>query len=98
MCERCAQYSVIGATQPQGQKMNLQEFKSYIKTINAEQIDAIFDEISAKMKRARNPQVKLGYAIAIDELVIAKNLKLNPVDDVTDDELYADLLADGFVA
>ena len=78
--------------------MNLQEFKFYIKTINVEQIDAIFDEISAKMKRARNPQMKLGYAIALDELVIAKNLKLNPVDDVSVDELYADLLADSFGA
>lgn len=78
--------------------MNLQEFKSYIKTINISQIDAIFDEISAKMRRARNPQVKLGYAMALDELVIAKNIKLNPVDNVSVDELYADLLADGFGA
>lgn len=76
--------------------MNLQEFKSYIKTINVEQIDAIFDEISEKMKRALSPQVKLGYAMALDELVIEKNLKLNPVDNVSVDELYADFLADGF--
>jgi hypothetical protein len=79
-------------------KMNLKEFKSYIKTIDVEQIDAIFDEISAKIKRARSPQVKLGYAMALDELVIVKNLKLNPVDNVSVDELYADLLADGFGA
>jgi hypothetical protein len=76
------------------QKMNLQEFKSYIKTINDAQIDAIFDEISDKMKRARNPQVKLGYAMALDELVIEKNLKRYDVPcDLTDDELLAELLA-----
>jgi hypothetical protein len=74
--------------------MNLKEFKSYIKTINVEQIDAIFDEISAKMKRARNPQVKLGYAMALDELVIEKNLKRYDAPcDLTDDELFAELLA-----
>jgi hypothetical protein len=74
--------------------MNLQEFKSYIKTINVEQIDAIFDEISAKMKRARNSQVKLGYAMALDELVIEKNLKRYDAPcDLTDDELFAELLA-----
>jgi len=74
--------------------MNLQEFKSYIKTINVSQIDAIFDEISAKMKRARNPQIKLGYAMALDELVIEKNLKRYDAPcDLTDDELLAELLA-----
>jgi L-cysteine desulfidase len=93
---RSIQFSSTSQQTDRSQKMNLQEFKSYIKTINVEQIDAIFDEISEKMKRALSPQVKLGYAMALDELVIEKNLKLNPVDNVSVDELYADFLADGF--
>lgn len=72
--------------------MNFQDFKSYIKTLDSSKLDEIFDELNSKLKRARNPQVRLGYAMAIDEVVIEKNLKRYDAPSVLSvDELFSEL-------
>lgn len=75
--------------------MNLETFKTHIKTVNHETLDAYFDEITGKMHRARDPQRKLGYAMALDELVIeAGNRKQGEVEcSLSDDELLEQLAA-----
>jgi hypothetical protein len=78
--------------------MNLNEFKVWIKTVSGEVLDSTFDEISAKLGKARNPAIKAGYAIALDELALEKDFRragYGPITDadraITDDELFAEL-------
>lgn len=77
--------------------MNMQQFKTHIRTIPVEALDDYFDQISAKMNRARNQNYRLGYALALDELVIEKNLRqftLCPASEaMSDDQLLAALSA-----
>ena len=74
--------------------MNLAQFKTHIRSISVKELDAYFDELTLKLSRARSPQVKLGYSIALAELVIEKGLrKYSSADDkeMTLDEILAEL-------
>lgn len=77
--------------------MNLNEFKSYIKTVSNEELDSIFDEISAKHNRARKIDIIAGYAIALDELVLEKGFRaqgygaIDPNYNPTLEEIFAEL-------
>ena len=77
--------------------MNLIAFRRHIKTVDHATLDAYFDQISADAKRARSPARKLGYALALDALVIESRLrKTAPSADasaMTDDESLAELAA-----
>lgn len=77
--------------------MNLNEFKIYIKRVEAVELDSLFDEITAKLAKARTPATRLGYALALDELALEKDFrragfgKLDPKDDMSIDEILAEL-------
>lgn len=55
--------------------MNLNEFKSWIKTVSVETLDSTFNEIFVKYNNARNPAIIEGYAIALDELILEKDFR-----------------------
>lgn len=83
--------------------MNLNQFKVYIKSVSNKELDSLFDEISAKHAKARKLDIIAGYAIALDELALEKDFRragYGPIDPetakMTDDELLAELLAEGF--
>ena len=75
--------------------MNLESFKKHIKTVDHKTLDSYHAEISEKLAKARNPQIRLGYAVALDELCIESNLRKSPLtkneQNVSDDDLLAAL-------
>lgn len=74
--------------------MNMQQFKTHIRSVTIEELDTYFDQISAKLDRARNPQIIAGYAIALDELVIEKGMRKYDTDkynELTLDEILEEL-------
>ncbi len=73
--------------------MNLASFEKYIKTISKEELDEIFDETTAKATKAKSPARRLGYALALDMLVIESNMrKPCPECNLSEDELLKELL------
>lgn len=74
--------------------MNLQAFRAHVKTVSIETLDTYFDQITAKAAKARAPAVRLGYALALDELVIEKAMRAydNPAaSNLTLDEILDQL-------
>lgn len=77
--------------------MNLNEFKIWTKTVSVEVLDLTFDEISAKLAKARSPAIKMGYAIALDELVLEKGFRsagygaIDPNDSMSIDDILKEL-------
>jgi hypothetical protein len=45
------------------------------------------------MQRARNPQIRLGYALIIENLELQKFIKTTEPCDMSDEELLAELTA-----
>jgi hypothetical protein len=57
--------------------MNLTQFRVWVYKQDTKTLDQTFDELTAKLKRCRTPARRLGYALALDSLVMAKeNLRL----------------------
>jgi len=77
--------------------MGLTEFQQYIKTQSVEQLHAIGLELEGKLKRARKPDIKLGYATAIDlvtcEIEMRKPLVVD-IEFTSDQDLLDALLSD----
>lgn len=48
--------------------MNLKQFRAHIRNVDHSTLDAYHDELSGKKRRARDPQRRLGYAMALDML------------------------------
>lgn len=48
--------------------MNLEQFRAHIRSVDHSTLDAYHDELSGKKRRARDPQRRLGYALALDML------------------------------
>lgn len=75
--------------------MNLQAFRSHIKTVPHATLDAYHDELAAKLARSKVPERRMGYALALDELVIEVGMR-RTADNLpmpSDDELLAALSA-----
>jgi len=74
--------------------LGLEEFQQYIKTQSEKELNEIGLELQGKIKRARKPDIKLGYAIAID-LVICEIKMREPLPPesgtMTNEELLAAL-------
>ena len=79
--------------QPWRIKMTLEQIINQIRKMDVATIDATHDDITKKMKRARNPQIRLGYAIILENLELQKFIKTTEPCDLTDDELLAELAA-----
>lgn len=73
--------------------MTLEQIINQIRKMDVATIDATHDDITKKMKRARNPQIRLGYAIILENLELQKFIKTTEPCDLTDDELLAGLAA-----
>lgn len=73
--------------------MTLEQIINQIRKMDVATIDATHDDITKKMKRARNPQIRLGYAIILENLELQKFIKTTEPCDLTDDELLAELAA-----
>lgn len=71
--------------------MNLTKFEAHIKTVSHKTLDQYFDEITVKASRARSPQTRLGYALALEEMAIESEMRKAPVsaeiEALSDDEL-----------
>lgn len=73
--------------------MTLEQIVNQIRQMDVATIEATHDDITKKMKRARNPQIRLGYAIILENLEFQKFVKTTEPCDLTDDELLAELAA-----
>lgn len=73
--------------------MTLEQIVNQIRQMDVATIEATHDDITKKMKRARNPQIRLGYAIILENLELQKFIKTTEPCDLTDDELLAELAA-----
>lgn len=73
--------------------MTLEQIVNQIRQMDVATIDATYDDITKKLQRARNPQIRLGYAIILENLEFQKFIKTTEPCDLTDDELLAELAA-----
>lgn len=73
--------------------MTLEQIVNQIRQMDVATIEATHEDITKKMKRARNPQIRLGYAIILENLELQKFIKTTEPCDLTDDELLAELAA-----
>lgn len=73
--------------------MTLEQIINQIRKMDVATIEATHEDITKKMKRARNPQIRLGYAIILENLELQKFIKTTEPCDLTDDELLAELAA-----
>lgn len=73
--------------------MTLEQIVNQIRQMDVATIEATHEDITKKMKRARNPQIRLGYAIILENLEFQKFVKTTEPCDLTDDELLAELAA-----
>ena len=71
--------------------MTLEQIVDQIRQMDVATIDATHDDITRKIKRARNPQIRLGYAIILENLELQKFIKTTEPCDMTDEELLAEL-------
>lgn len=70
--------------------MNLQTFKRHIKTVPHKTLDQYFDEITVKASRARSPQTRLGYALALEQMAVESQMRqpvAAEIEALSDDEL-----------
>jgi hypothetical protein len=73
---------------------NLETFKTYIKTLSNDELPAYGVQLENKLKRARKPATKLGYALGLDEIHIEIQLRKPidaTIDQLSDDELLTQL-------
>jgi hypothetical protein len=73
--------------------MTLEEIVNQIRQMDVATIEATHADISKKMQRARNPQIRLGYALIIENLELQKFIKTTEPCDMSDEELLAELTA-----
>ena len=73
--------------------MTLEEIVNQIRQMDVATIEATHADISKKMQRARNPQIRLGYALIIENLELQKFIKTTEPCDMSDEELLAALTA-----
>jgi hypothetical protein len=73
--------------------MTLEEIVNQIRQMDVATIEATHTDISKKMQRARNPQIRLGYALIIENLELQKFIKTTEPCDMSDEELLAELTA-----
>jgi hypothetical protein len=73
--------------------MTLEEIVNQIRQMDVATIEATHADISKKMRRARNPQIRLGYALIIENLELQKFIKTTEPCDMSDEELLAELTA-----
>lgn len=74
--------------------MNLENFTKHIKTVDAGTLDEYESELRAKLKRARAPEWRLGYEIALERIHIERKMRepLSPeVASLSDDQLFEEL-------
>jgi len=71
--------------------MTLEEIVNQIRKMDVATIEATHADISKKMQRARNPQIRLGYALIIENLELQKFIKTTEPCDMSDEELLAEL-------
>ena len=62
-------------TQKGDAAVNLQSFKAHIKTVPHSTLDAYHEELSQKLRQSRTPARRLGYSLALDELVIEAEMR-----------------------
>ncbi len=70
-------------------------FKKYIKTLTIEELNDYGKDLEQKIKNARSPSVKLGYAMGIDAIFIEIAMREVSQEslEMSDDELLAELLS-----
>ncbi len=73
--------------------MTLEQIVNQIRQMNVATIDATHDDITKKLKRARNPQIRLGYAIILENLEFQKFIKTTEPCDMTDAQMLEALAA-----
>lgn len=73
--------------------MTLEQIVNQIRQMDVATIEATHADISKKMQRARNPQIRLGYALIIENLELQKFIKTTEPCNMSDDELLAELAA-----
>jgi hypothetical protein len=73
--------------------MTLEEIVNQIRQMDVATIEATHTDINKKMQRARNPQIRLGYALIIENLELQKFIKTTEPCDMSDEELLAELTA-----
>ncbi len=73
--------------------MTLEQIVNQIRKMDVATIEATHTDISKKMQRARNPQIRLGYALIIENLELQKFIKTTEPCDMSDEELLAELTA-----
>jgi hypothetical protein len=73
--------------------MTLEEIVNQIRQMDVATIEATHADIIKKMQRARNPQIRLGYALIIENLELQKFIKTTEPCDMSDEELLAELTA-----
>lgn len=74
---------------------NLQDFRSYIRTLSDTELEKVGAQLEDEIKRKRDPARRLGHALFIDEVIIEKQMRANPLPDdieaMTLDEIMAEL-------
>jgi hypothetical protein len=73
--------------------MTLEQIVNQIRKMDVATIEATHNDITKKLRRARNPQIRLGYAIILENLELQKFIKTTEFCDLTDAELLAEIAA-----
>ena len=75
--------------------MNLNSFRSYIRTVSQADLDASYDQVNGMLRRSRSPASRAGCVLALDALVIESNMRRTAptaeIEMMSDDELLAEL-------
>ena len=75
--------------------MNLNSFRTYIRTVSQADLDASYDQVTGMLRRSRSPASRAGCVLALDALVIESNMRRTAptaeIEMMSDDELLAEL-------
>lgn len=75
----------------------LESFKSYIKNLSDSDLLKYGAEIEKKISRCRDPQIKLGYSMGLEEIYMETCMRKYPVSEETlkmsDEELLQHIFA-----
>ena len=75
----------------------LESFKTYIKTLSDSDLLEYGAEIEKKISRCRDPQIKLGYSMGLEEIYMETCMRKYPVSEETlemsDEELLQHIFA-----
>ena len=74
---------------------SLEQFKTYIKPLTDSELEAVGHQLEGEIKRSRNPEIKLGQSMMIDEVLIEQRMRSTPIDcdieEMSDEQLLFEL-------